>query len=141
MSWSIEVRGTTTASPERMWEWYEATDRAPEWDRLIRGIDADGPIELGGGGRNRPRFGPAVPFTYTEVTRLSSYTDLISVPGAQMAWTHRLVPGPAGLEVIHGVECSGPLSGVYRLLSRRTFTAGMRDALDELLRRAEAGAP
>ena len=41
----------------------------------------------------------------------------------------------------HGVDSSGPASGLYRLLVRRSFTSGISQALAVLAKVAEAGPP
>lgn len=140
--WTIEVAGDASADRETVWAWYEATDEAPSWDPLVRRIEPDGPIAVGSGGRNHPAGGPPVRFRYTEVTRLVSYTEVSSSPGAAFAFTHRLEVRPdGGVHLVHGVEVSGPLAGLYRLLLRRKFERGMAEALDNLVRRVEAGPP
>lgn len=135
--WSIEVTGATNAPSRRIWAIYEDTDSAPEWDPLVGEIRPDGPLALGRTARNKPRRGPAMPSTITELTPNASYTETIRVPGATMAWTHTLTPVPSGTTIAHGIRCQGPLSPVYRLLYRRSFRAGMRTALDSLIARAE----
>jgi len=140
--WTIEVAADAAADRETVWAWYEATDEAPSWDPLIRRIEPDGPMAIGSGGRNHPVGGPSVRFRYTEVTRVVSYTEVSSSPGASFAFTHRLEEAFGGrVRLVHGVEVSGPLAGLYRLLVRRRFERGMREALDNLVRRVEAGPP
>lgn len=90
MVWSIEVDRTTSAPPERLWAWYEATDRAPEWDPLIGQIRPDGPFALGATGRNKPRTGPSVRYLLTEYEELVGYTAISRAPGASMAFGHRI---------------------------------------------------
>ena len=140
--WEIEVTGEATAGRETVWEWYEATERAPEWDPLIKPIEGDGPIRLGGTGRNHPSRGPAAPFRYSEVTPLASYTEVSKLPGAEAAFTHRLVDLPGGrVRITHGAEISGTFAGLYRLVMRRSLERGMRTAMDNLVRCVEAGPP
>lgn len=140
--WAIEVAAEATTDRETIWAWYEATEEAPSWDPLIRRIEPDGPIAVGFGGRNHPVGGPPVRFLYTEVTHLVSYTEVSSSPGAAFAFTHRLEDLPAGrVHLVHGVEVSGALAGLYRLLVSRRFDRGMREALDNLVHRVESGPP
>lgn len=136
--WSVEVSGVTAASPQRIWSFYEDTATAPKWDPLVAEIRPDGPLALGRTAHNKPLRGPAVPTTISELTAHVSYTETVHLPGAAMAWTHRLAPNQTSLTITHGVRCTGPLAGVYRLLYRRKFAAGMRIALDNLIARAEA---
>ena len=140
--WTIEVAADAATDRGTVWAWYEATEEAPSWDPLIRRIDPDGPMAVGGGGRNHPVGGPSVRFRYTEVTRLVSYTEVSSSPGAAFAFTHRLEDVPGGrVHIVHGVEVSGPLASLYRALVRRRFERGMREALDNLVRLVEGGPP
>lgn len=142
MVWSIEVENTTSAPPERLWGWYEATDRAPEWDPLIGQIRPDGQFALGATGRNKPRTGPSVRYVITEYEQLVSYTEVSRAPGASMAFGHRITPcGHGRWRVRHDVVCTGPLSGVYRLVLSRSYRIGMTTALNGLIRLAEAGGP
>ena len=142
MVWSVEAERTTSASPERLWAWYEATDRAPEWDPLIGEIRPDGAFELGGTGRNKPRSGPSVPYRITEYQHLVSYTEVSQVPGGLMAFGHRITPdGEGRWRVRHDVTCTGPLNGLYRLALSRSYRTGMATALDNLVRLAEDSGP
>ena len=136
--WSIEQTGTTSAVPERIWAVYEDTASAPEWDPLVGEIRPDGPLALGRTARNKPRHGPSMPTTITEITPNVSYTETIRVPGASMDWTHTLSSTPTATIIRHGVRCHGPLSPLYKLLYHRGFTTGMRTALDNLIARTEA---
>ena len=140
--WKVEASGEVHASREEVWAWYEATDDAPTWDPLIKRIECDGPLEVGVRGRNHPTQGPAAAFEYTEVTRLVSYTEVSSAPGAKFAFTHLVGDGPEGtLRLTHGAEVSGPLSSLYRLVFERNFERGMRLAMDNLIRSIESGPP
>ena len=140
--WNVEVARDARTDTETVWAWYEATDEAPSWDPLIKRIESDGPIELGGRGRNHPVSGPSARFEYTEVTRQVSYTEVSSAPGAKFAFTHRLSEVPDGrLRITHGAEVSGPLAWLYRPLMQRRFEQGMRVAMDNLVERVEAGPP
>lgn len=143
--WSLEFTRVTTATRERIWAWYEDTDRAPSWDPLVGRIMPDGPLAEGVTGRNRAN-GLTFPFTYTSVDPLVSYTEVTSVPGARMAFTHVLAaarPGdpPDTLVVTHGLECRGRLAGLYKLVLSRTYRKGMAEALANLIRLAEDGDP
>lgn len=139
--WSLEFSRRTTASPERIWAWYQDHESAPEWDPLVGRIQPDGPIAVGVTGRNTPRTGPSVPFVYTEVTPLASYTEVSRVPGGSMAFTHDLRHDGDETVVTHGVRCEGPMSTVYRLVLRPSYKRGMAKALDGLIRLAEQGPP
>ncbi|MET3808309.1 hypothetical protein ABIB25_005338 [Nakamurella sp. UYEF19] len=133
---------TTSAPPERLWAWYEATDRAPEWDPLIGRIRPDGPFALGATGRNKPRTGPSVRYVVTEYEQQVSYIEVSRAPGASMAFGHRITDcGGGRWRVRHDVVCAGPLSAVYRLVLSRSYRTGMASALDGLIRLAEASGP
>ena len=140
--WQVEVSGDVSADRQTVWAWYEATDQAPSWDPLIKRIESDGPLELGVRGRNHPVSGPSASFVYTEVTRLVSYTEVSSAPGAKFAFTHRVTDLPDGrLRLTHGAEVSGWLARLYRPLMRTRFEKGMRVAMDNLVQRVETGPP
>ncbi len=139
--WQLEYTQTTTARPDTIWRWYLDHASAPSWDPLIGEIRVEGPMAVGSGGRNKPRSGPSVPFTYTEVTPGHSYTEVSRPPGARMAFTHLLVEGPHGTSVTHGMECEGRLTPLYRLVLGQAYRKGMPEALTNLLRLAEQGPP
>lgn len=139
--WELEYVQRTSAPPERVWDWYLDHVSAPSWDPLVREIRPDGPMVVGGTGRNRPRLGPSVAFHYTEVTPQVSYTEVSRPPGARMAFTHVLAADPSGTTVTHGMRCEGPLTPLYRLLLARSYRSGMPTALRNLLRAAEQGPP
>lgn len=139
--WELEHTHRTTAAPDRVWEWYLDHASAPDWDPLVARISPDGPMVVGGTGRNTPRTGPSVPFRYTEVTPGVSYTEVSRLPGARMAFTHLLTPDGSGTTISHGMRCEGPLTPVYRLLLGRSYRSGMPAALAALARSAEQGPP
>ena len=139
--WRLEYTERTSASPQRIWSWYLDHRSAPSWDPLIAEIRPDGPIAIGIGGSNKPRFGPPVRFTYTEVTEDRSYTEVSHAPGARMAFTHLLIRDGDATVVTHGLECEGPLTPLYRLLLGRSYRKGMPEALTGLLRLAQQGPP
>ena len=138
---SLQHERDVRTSAETVWAWYEDTASAPSWDPLIGEIRCDGPLAVGVTGRNKPRRGPWAPFIYTEVTPGRSYTEVTKLPGARMAFWHTLQPRADVTVMTHGVTCTGPLSGVYGLLVRRSFDAGMVQALDSLAALAQAGPP
>lgn len=88
--WSIDFERVRTASPERLWARYEATDRAPVCDPLIGQIHPDRPFAMGATGQNKPRTGPSVRDVITEYEQLVSYTEVSRAPGASMAFGHRI---------------------------------------------------
>lgn len=140
--WKVEVSGDARADRETVWAWYEATDEAPSWDPLIKRIDSNGPLELGVRGRNHPASGPTASFVYTEVTRLISYTEVSSAPGAKFAFTHTVTDLPGGrLRITHGAEVTGPLASIYRPLMQGRFAKGMQVAIDNFVQRVESGPP
>ena len=140
--WTITVSGEARTTRETVWAWYEASDKAPGWDPLIKRIESEGPIVPGGRGRNHPTSGPSAPFVYTEVTPLVSYTEVSSAPGAKFAFTHVLTDLSDGrVRITHGAEVSGSLAWLYRPLMQRRFDRGMRVAIDNLVERVEAGGP
>lgn len=139
--WSLQHEREFQATAETVWAWYEDTASAPSWDPLIGEIRCDGPLAVGVTGRNKPRRGPSAPFVYTEVTPGVSYTEETKLPGARMAFWHTLQPRGDGTVVTHGVTCTGPLARLYQLFVRRSFDAGMVQALDGLAALAQAGPP
>lgn len=140
--WTVQVSGEARADRATVWAWYEASDLAPTWDPLIERIESDDPIRIGGKGRNHPSSGPSAPFVYTEVTPLTSYTEVSSAPGATFSFTHVLTDvEPGRVRITHGAQVSGPLAGVYRRLMQARFERGMRAALDNLVQRVESGRP
>lgn len=140
--WSIDISGVAAATRPTIWAWYEATDQAPSWDPLIKRIASNGPIREGVTGRNYPSTGPSLPFVYTEVTPLVSYTEVSKLLGARAAFTHRLTDLPDGkVKVLHGAEISGPLAALYRPFMHRNLKNGMQSAMNNFVRNVEAGPP
>lgn len=139
--WSLQHEREFQASAGTVWAWYEDTASAPSWDPLIAEIRCEGPLAVGVTGRNKPRRGPSAPFEYTEVTPGVSYTEVTRLPGARMAFWHALRQRGDMTVVTHGVVCTGPLAGLYRLLMRSSFNAGMVRALEGLANLAQAGVP
>jgi hypothetical protein len=140
-NWHLEAAEKTTALPETVWAWYEATDIAPTWDPLVGKIKLNGPFAVGTTGTNTAPNGMEFDLIFTEVSRFKSYTEVTSLFGAKMTFVHTLVITNGGCTINHEVVCTGFLSSVYGLLLRKEYNTKFPIALKNLARLASNGLP
>jgi uncharacterized protein YndB with AHSA1/START domain len=107
------------ASPERLWAFVGDVERwaelLPTIRRVVR-LGPDGPVGVGA------RFEvhqPGLPKAVYEVTDWQpgrGFTWVSSAPGVRTTAVHTLAPRDGGTRLVLGIDWSGPLAGLVRLL-------------------------
>lgn len=97
----------TQASPETVWKLWADVANWNHWDEGIE-VSLEGPFTVGTKGILTPTGAPGLPYLITEATPLQSFSDTTLLPGAELRGTHHLEVTPAGTQITHRVEISGP---------------------------------
>jgi uncharacterized protein YndB with AHSA1/START domain len=109
-----------TASPQRVWELLGELRR---WDQLlptmqqVTRVGADGPVGVGARFEVRQPGLPRAVYEITEWEPGRGFTWTASSPGVRTTAYHRLEPADGGTRLVLGVDWSGPLAGLVRVLA------------------------
>ncbi|AYD89191.1 polyketide cyclase/dehydrase and lipid transport [Actinomyces sp. 2119] len=135
--WTFSHSEVTAAAPERVWQFYADPAQWKRWDPAVRSVSVDGPVRVGTRGRLRPASGPTISFTFTEVTPGRSFTDTARLPLARLQFFHTLEAVEGGTRVTHGLRVTGPLTFLFSRLVGAPSSAGVPQAIRNLVRLAE----
>lgn len=138
----IERRGTSDATPDRVWAALSDLDAWPEWLPTVTRLereDPDAPHGVGGAYRlEQPRL-PRARWVVTEWTPGEGFTWTSSGPGVTTTATHELAPTPSGgTEIVLGITWSGPLSWPLGVLYGRLTKRYLETEVAALAHRAAA---
>lgn len=138
----MEVRRTTTATPEQVWAALSDLDGWPSWlptvDTLTR-VDADRPHEVGAEYVLKQPKLPKARWVITrwEPGRRFDWTS--RAPGVTSVATHTLTPTDGGgTEIVLTFDWRGPFSGLTRLMWGRLAKQYVETEAASLAERAEA---
>jgi hypothetical protein len=115
----IEVTRGTTLPAEVLWPVLSEVRAWGSWlptvDSVVP-VEPDRPDEVGASYVVLQPGLPRATWTITQWVPGESFTWESRSPGVRSVGTHELRPGPDGASVRLGIEWSGPLAGVVRLL-------------------------
>lgn len=136
----VEHRITVQATPERIFSFYTDVANWPAWDPDTKAASLDGPMRVGAKGKLTPTKGNTVPMLITEFTPERSFTVESKIPWFRMVFEHELTQVSAGIEIVHRVTFSGPLSFLLGRMLSKSLNVGLPITLARLKQQAEAGA-
>lgn len=139
MEWSTEASAQTTATPERVWALWSDVEGWSRWDPDVVEASLDGRFSVGSSGVLKPKGGPRLRFSLTEVTVNHSFTDRCRLPLATLDFIHALTPASGGTVITHRVVMNGPLTFIFRRLMGSGIERGLPSAVESLARHAEVG--
>lgn len=117
--WHAEHTEITAASPEGVWRLWSDVATWPDWDHGVQRATLAGAFAAGASGRLKPRGGPSLPFTLTEVREPDGFVDETRLPFAVLRFEHRLARGDDGTLITHAVRITGPAAPLFaRALGR-----------------------
>lgn len=123
---------------EEVWAAWCDVNNWAAWDADLEFASLTGPFEAGANFVLKPKGGPQVKITLTEVVAGVRFTDIASFPLATMHDFHELEETPEGLTIRSRIWVTGPLSWVWRKLVAEGVAASVPvqvDALVDLIRR------
>lgn len=135
----IEVRLSTQASTEGLWSLLSDLDHwasmLPTMQEVTR-VD-DGPIGVGDRFQVRQPGLPKAVYQITYWQPDRGFTWVSSAVGVRTVASHRLDNGPEGTELVLGVEWSGPLAWLVRLVAGSKARRMVEQETDTFVRLAE----
>jgi len=136
--WAREHTESTTATPDQLWLRYAQPATWPDWDREVAEVTTQGPVAVGTRGRLKPVRGPAVSFSFTEVTAGVSFTNVSRLPLARLALAHHIEATSAGSRFTHRITITGPLAPLFARVIGKATAATLPTTMRALARLAEA---
>lgn len=111
----------------------------PEWDPDVRSVDFQAPAAVGSKGKLRPRRGPALSFSITQMCPDRVFTNTGALLGARLGFEHVVDPGPDGSTVTVTVRLSGPLAPIWKRVMGVGLSGAARSSVEGLLTHLDAG--
>jgi hypothetical protein len=137
--WSVESAADTGAPCAPLWELLADPTGWTRWNPTVESVEFDGPLAEGVNGVFKPRRGPRAKVVVRDVRVGRGFTTISQLPGAELRVVHELVDLPTGgSRVIERSVLQGPLSHVWGLILGRQLGLDMRDAVQGLVRVADA---
>lgn len=109
---------------EDIWRAWADVNNWPKWDSELEYCDLKGQFAQGEQFILKPRGGPKVKITLSEVTTNERFTDYCKFLGATMYDAHELTNEPDGIRITNIISVTGPLSFLWvRLVAKKVAQA------------------
>ena len=128
----------TTASPAAIWQVWQDVRNWNTWDHGIEFSTIDGPFEVGTTGTLKPKGGPLVHTTLTQVEPMKMFVDEASLPLTRIIVSHSLSESKGKTSVTHHIEMKGPLSFIFAFLIGRNMKKNLPQEMMAMVRKAES---
>lgn len=126
------------ATPKAVWELWTDVENWPTWDDEVEWSQLDGPFQAGTTGQLKPKGGPAIAFTLTDVKSGKAFSNLSQIPMTTILFEHTLTPTDNfQLLIKHHVTVSGLLAPLLYFTMRKNLQKGLPIALLKLGKKAE----
>src|SRR5262245_2413581 len=109
----------TTASCEAIWKLWSDVENWKTWDHAIEYSSINGPFATGATGVLKPKGGPLVHTTLTEVVPMSHFVDEAKLFLARIRVVHSLKQSGGKTSVTHHIEMQGPLAFFFAFVIGR----------------------
>jgi len=122
---------------EDIWKLWADVNNWPQWDQDLQYCQLDGDFIAGNSFVLKPKNGPKVEITLTEVEENKKFVNYCSFFGAKMYDAHYLEETQEGVSVTHILSVTGPLAFLWvRLVAKKLFAEipSQTDNLVELAR-------
>lgn len=127
----------TTASPETVWKIWQDVSNWNTWDHGIEFSTINGPFQAGTTGTLKPKGGPLVHTTLTQVEPMQMFVDETKLPLTRIIFSHSLRESVGKTYVTHTIEMRGLLSFVFAFLIGRNMKKNLPQEMMALVRKAE----
>jgi len=136
--WSYSESVETDATAEQIWAMWEDVVNWPAWDSELEWVRLNGDFQQGTEGQMKPAGAPVVDFTLIEVCHNSCFVDRAKLPLTTLDFSHNYEMGSTDRRAMihHSVEMKGFLAPLFGFVLGRKIKAHLRDAMEELSRRA-----
>lgn len=127
----------TTASPETVWKIWQDVSNWNTWDHGIEFSTINGPFQAGTTGTLKPKGGPLVHTTLTQVEPMQMFVDEAKLPMTRIIVSHSLKESGGKTYVTHTIEMRGLLSFVFAFLIGRNMKKNLPQEMMAMVRKAE----
>lgn len=108
----------TSAIKERIWDIWTDIENWPQWDTELEKSQIEGDFQLGAIGSFKPKDGPNLPFTITELIPGQTYTFSVQMPFCQLQVKRYFADAESDHEAestifIHQISFVGALSWLF----------------------------
>ncbi len=128
----------TTASPSAIWEIWQNVANWNTWDHGIEFSTINGPFKVGTTGTIKPKGGPLVHTTLTQVDPMKRFVDEAKLPLTRIIVSHSLTESEGKTFVTHHIEMKGLLSFVFAFLIGRNMKKNLPQEMTAMVRKAES---
>jgi len=104
---------TTSASPETIWSIWKDIQHWHTWDNVTESYHLNGPFQTGTTGQWKPKNGPVVEITLTQVEPLKAYVGECKLFLARLISSHFLSTSNGKTQVTQQFEIKGPLAFLF----------------------------
>lgn len=129
---------TTTATPERIWEFWSDVETWHTWDRGLDSADIDGPFAAGTKGWLKPQKGPKVKLVLNEVRSNEFFHDTTHMPLAQIDFFHSMERADDITTLTQRIEMTGPTTFLFSRIVGAGLKKDLPSVMQELVRTAES---
>lgn len=127
----------TKASPSQIWQVWQDVPNWNSWDHGIEYSTINGPFKTGTTGTLKPKGGPLVHTTLTQVEPLKQFVDESNLFLGKIIVSHFISEKGGKREVTHQIEMTGPLSFLYAILIGRTMKKNLPQEMQAMIKKAE----
>ncbi|MDQ0895042.1 SRPBCC family protein [Agromyces ramosus] len=126
-------RASTRHPPDAVFARWADPATWPEWDPDLEWVRFAGPAMLGSRGTLKPTSGPPLSFAVSAFEEDRVFTDTGTLPGARLAFEHRVTPVPGGSEAVVEIRVHGALAWLWKRVMGGSLRGAAQSSLDGLL--------
>lgn len=119
---------------EDIWRAWSNVNEWPKWDNELEYCDMRSDFALGTQFILKPRGGPRVKITLSEVIPHQKFTDYCHFFGATMYDDHELIEEATGLRITNTISVTGPLTFLWVHLVAKKVAASVPQNTDNLVK-------
>ena len=118
---------------EDVWNAWSDVNNWPKWDNELEYCDMKGDFVKGSQFILKPRGGPKVKITLSEVIPHEKFVDYCKFLGATMHDAHFLEDMPKGLRITNTITVTGPLAFLWVGLVAKNVAVSVPEQTDRLI--------
>ena len=127
----------TIASPSAIWQIWQDVANWNTWDHGIEFSTINGPFKVGTTGTIKPKGGPLINTTLTQVDPFKMFVDEAKLPLTRIIVSHSLIKSEGKTYVTHQIEMKGILSFVFAFLIGRSMKKNLPQEMMSMIKKAE----
>ena len=128
----------TTAPASAVWQIWQDVSNWNTWDHGIEFSTINGPFEEGTTGALKPKGGPLVYTTLTQVKPMEMFVDEAKLPLTRIIVSHSLKESKGKTYVTHSIEMRGLLAFFFAFVIGRDMKKNLPQEMMAMVRKAES---